>query len=581
MRRVILILWCAVLMGTVYAADGVRLTLDADGRGATLANGILTVKINPDGNIKSVRYADAEMVQPGKKGNVYFSYVCDILKGGRINADTVWVVRQSDDLVEIIYGKKSETASLNWQLGYIMRRGISGYYCYATVHAKKPAEGVFDNGVHEARIVHRLNPAIFTYGWVSDDNQGPHPSTQTLKGPVEKIQDATFKLPDSTIYTKYDYANYVKDDALHGMMGDKVGAWLITPSFEWTNSGVQKQELTVHGDTKSPLLLQMFQSNHFGGVTTHFEDGQQKMYGPSLVYYNKGTHEEMIADAKRQTAQELGSYPYGWMKHDLFPVNRGTVQGRISLSSLVFGTTRYQVVLAQPGCRPVEQGNAYQFWTETDDKGNFTIEKVRPGNYTLYAWALNGEATGTLEQNGITVKAGKNNVGNLMWKADKYGKTLWRIGESDHTTKGFRLSDHKRQYGVFNEVPAELTYVIGKSKETTDWYYAQTKNGRWNVQFDLDAKYDEPLRLTVATAGSANKARINVWVNDKKVQLLRTDNDSGIYRSAILSGKDGLFVLDLDPQLFKKGKNTITFEVWGIKRLGGVMYDCVKLEANK
>lgn len=583
MKRMIMMMLLVVVFGdlTLRAADAVKLTFDADRRGATLSNGLVTMHIMPDGNINSVLYADQEMAQPSKKGgNIYFSYVCDILKGGRCNADTVYVARQTDDIVEVIYGHKADTLSLNWQLGYIMRRGISGYYCYATVKALKPTQGEFDNGVHEARIVHRLNPKIFNYAWVSDDNQGPQPSTATLKGPVEKIQDATFRLPDSTIYTKYDYSNYIKDDQLHGQLGDNIGAWLITPSFEWVNGGVQKQELTVHGDTKSPLLLQMFQSNHFGGVTTHFDDGQQKMYGPALVYYNEGTREAMIADAKRQTADELKSYPYQWMKHDLFPLKRGTVSGSIGINK-DFGTNRFQIVLAQPGGKPMEQGNNYQFWTETDDKGNFAIENVRPGQYALYAWALNGEATGIFEQDGITVKAGKNEVGSLQWNVEKYGHTLWRIGEADRLSKGFKLSDHKRQYGLFNEVPTDLTFTIGKSREQTDWYYAQTKNGKWNIVFNLDQNYKQPLRLTIATAGAANGTRANVWVNDKKIQLIRTTNDSGIYRSAMQSGKDGLYTLDIDPKNFHKGKNTITLEVWGIKKLGGIMYDCIKLEANQ
>ena len=343
------------------------------------------------------------------------------------------------------------------------------------------------------------------------------------------------------------------------------------------NGGVQKQELTVHGDTKSPLLLQMFQSNHFGGVTTHFDDGQQKMYGPALVYYNKGSREAMIADAKRQTAEEQNGYPYQWMKHPLFPVSRGSVSGTIGIGKST-GTTRFQVVLAQPGGKPMEQGNGYQFWAETDDKGHFTLENVRPGNYTLYAWALNGEATGTFEQDGIAVKTGKNDVGTLTWNPEKYGKTLWRIGEADRLSKGFKLSDHRRQYGMFKEVPADLTFIIGKSQEKTDWYYAQTKNGKWNIVFNLDQTYEKLLRLTIATAGAANGTRCNVWVNDKKVQLIRTVNDSGIYRSAMQSGKDGLYTLDLDAKHFQKGQNTITLEVWGIKKLGGIMYDIIKLE---
>lgn len=574
MQRLFLILITFAISTGLWAGDGVRLTFDADQRGATVSNGLVTIHITADGNVNSVKYDNREMVQPGKKGNVYMSYVADSTKNGRLNADTTVIVRQTDEIAELIYCQKDFTDHLQWEVGYIVRKGVCGYYTYAVVKT----DGI--NGIHEARIVHRLNPQIFNYAWVSDDNQGPQPSTAILKGPVTKIQDATFQLPDSTIYTKYDYCNYVKDDALHGMMGDEVGAWLITPSFEWVNGGVGKQELTVHGDNKSPLILQMFQSQHFGAGTGYLHEGQQKMYGPALVYFNNGTHDTMIADAKRQTAQELGAWPWQWMQHEAFPMKRGSAKGKIMLGK-DFHTTRLQVVLAEPGSVPSRQGGGYQFWSETDEKGNFTIENVRPGSYALYAYALNGEATGIFEHDGINIRSGNNNIGTLNWDLQKYGRTLWRIGEADGRSAGFSLSDHKRQYGIFNDVPADLTYTIGESRPDQDWYYAQTKNGNWNIVFNLDEKPQQPLRLTIATAGAANRARAKVLVNGKRIGEIKTDNDSGIYRSAMQSGQPGLFTFDINAEVLTKGRNTITLNVYNIKRVGGIMYDCIMLEARK
>lgn len=578
MKRICLIALMMASMTCIYADNAVKLTLDADQRGATITNGLITMQITATGNVKSVLYADMEMLQPGKSGNTYFSYVADSVNGGRLNAEKTIVARQTDNLVEIIYQNTNEQLDLHWSVGYIVRRGVCGYYAYATVKADELPNGTTD-GLHEARIVHRLNPAIFNYAWVSDDNQGPQPSTAALKTPLAKIQDATFLLADSTIYTKYDYCNYIKDDALHGMMGENVGAWLITPSFEWVNGGVGKQELTVHGDNKSPLILQMFQSQHFGAGTTYFKKDQQKMYGPALVYFNKGTREAMIADAKKLRDQELKAYPYQWMQHELFLLHRGSVKGRIAVDKS-FGSSRFQVVLAQPGSSFTQQGNDYQFWAETDAQGHFTIENVRPGDYALYAYALDGEATGVFEKDGIIVKVGKNEIGTLTWDLQKFGKTLWQIGEADHRAAGFCLSDHRRQYGVFNEVPADLTYTIGKSQPEKDWYYAQTKNGKWDIVFNLSETYSEPLLLTIATAGAANRIRARVFVNGKRIGEIKTDNDSGIYRSAQQSGQPGLFTFDIKPELLQKGNNTITLNVYNIKHVGGIMYDCIKLEAK-
>lgn len=580
-RRLLLTALTVLMLQAGHAADAVKLTLDENQRGAEITNGMITMRISPEGNVVAVRYADTEVLVDGQDGTAYLSYVTDQMKNG-LRADATRVLCQTDDMVEVLFSNSRESRSLHWAVGYIVRRGVPGYYTYAVVKARETSKGKFDNGLREARIVHRLNHEVFNYVWVNDQSQSPLPSLQSFRTPVENIQDATFKLDDGQIYTKYDWSAYVKDDQLHGLMGDKIGAWLIQPTTDWVNGGVQKQELTVHGDIHSPLILQMFQSQHFGGSTTYFEREQQKFYGPGLVYFNQGSREQMIADAKRQTAQELKDYPYQWLKNDLFPIERGQLKGRVTLKDKSFGTTRLQVILAKPGGEPMKQGDAYQYWAETDDKGNFTIDKIRPGEYALYAYALNGEATGIFEYDGVTVKTGKNSLAPLSWDLQRYGKTLWRIGEADRLAAGFKFSDQHRAYGFCKEVPAALTFTIGKSSEKDDWYYAQTKNGKWDIRFDCAQTFTAPLRLTIATAGLANRARADVLVNGKNIGTVRSDNDSGIYRSAMLSGRDALFTFDIAPEDIRQGENTITLQLLGLNEgnLGGIMYDCIKLEAR-
>lgn len=575
-----LLMAVAVSLYSFAVNDAVSVKFDADQRGVELSNGLVTMHVNAEGSIESIRYAGTDVLIGGKENTAYLSYVTDELKSG-LKADATTVIQQSDDIVEVVWSNSKPTRSLHWKVGYIMKRGIAGYWSYAIVKAREDSKGRFDNGLHEARIVYRLNPDVFNYAWVNDNSQAPMPSTADLANPQETIQDATFRVADGSIYTKYDWATYVKDDQLHGLMGDNIGAWLISPSVDWVNGGVQKQELTVHGDTHSPLILQMFQSNHFGGVPTRFEREHQKMYGPAMVYFNQGCREQMISDAKKRCQQEISDYPYQWLKNDLFPLKRATVKGQITIDK-TFGTNRFQVILAKPGGKPMEQGDAYQYWAETDNKGNYTIDNVREGEYALYAYALNGEATGIFEHDGITIKAGKQTIPALKWEPEKYGKTLWRIGESDRLTAGTKFSDLHRAYHICKDVPAELTYTIGKSALKDDWYYAQTKNGNWNIEFDCNETFTEPLRLTIALAGAAGRVKENIFVNGKNIGIIRTENDGGVYRSALLSGKDALYTFDIQPDLIKQGKNTITLELWGIpeKNLGGIMYDCIKLEAK-
>ena len=126
MQRLFLILITLVASTGMWAADAVKLTLDGDSRGATVSNGLVTIHIAAGGNVNSIKYSDKEMALPGKKGNVYMSYVADSTKNGRLNADTTIVVRQTDEIAELIYCQKDFTDHLQWEVGYIVRKGVCG-----------------------------------------------------------------------------------------------------------------------------------------------------------------------------------------------------------------------------------------------------------------------------------------------------------------------------------------------------------------------------------------------------------------------------------------------------------------------
>ena len=132
----------------------------------------------------------------------------------------------------------------------------------------------------------------------------------------------------------------------------------------------------------------------------------------------------------------------------------------------------------------------------------------------------------------------------------KYTELLWMIGQNDRRSSEFCLSDAPRQYGLWEQVPANLTYTIGESNEKTDWYYAQTqKNGTWTIKFNLNERPAGRVYLTASIAGcSGTGSTINVkvngtqratWkpgVNDASVYVGKTDNSDAL--ASILSEKD-------------------------------------------
>ncbi len=88
----------------------------------------------------------------------------------------------------------------------------------------------------------------------------------------------------------------------------------------------------------------------------------------------------------------------------------------------------------------IHDAKYYQFWNDGTDDGKFTITKVRPGKYTLHAFA--DGVLGDFAQANITVEAGKTvDLGKLAWKPVRYGRQLWDIGYPDRTGDKFFKGD--------------------------------------------------------------------------------------------------------------------------------------------
>ena len=602
--KFLLMMLMVVYSLTVQSANGdVTLTRSgSNNRACTIRNDLVSVYIDTQGEITSFLLyqngdGDASHSVQLTTDKGYFS-VANSGGAARLSVNAFYEKVNTSDMVEVQY-VTPDIGGFEWVIGYVVRRGVAGVYHYVQANCK--ADG---SDYSELRMGFRGDASLFNYAYVNDDLQDALPTPADIASATE-VTDATYRLADGSIYTKYDYAAFQKDDYVHGMMGDHVGLWMITPSVEWLNGGPMRQDLTVHATNTTPIALRHFHGNHFGGVSVYMNNGQSKYYGPHLIYANYSNassvataHSEMVADAKQRAVVEQSAWPYNWLRDESIK-KRGTVIGQITLSAedaAYFKTTKLQVILAQPGSKPMLQGTGYQFWTETDASGNFTINNVREGSYSLYAYALNGAATGYYEKADVAVTANATtSVGTLTWTPDKYGdnsKILWKIGEADHLSMG-KLSGEKRQYGLWNDVPEEVNYTVGSSNLATDWYYAQAHNGNWYIKYQLDDIPTNPLRLTVATAGAANasmKVRSNenrstygIGLGNQANEVFRPKHDGSVTRSATLAGRDSVAVFYIPVSTLKKGENYLNLNLWGISEngAGGIMYDMIKLESNE
>lgn len=564
---------------TVRATDFTDVSVTVSGMTTTFDNGKLLIKIDSNGRVSSIKFnKNHELLA---SNGVYFDYTtADGNKG--LTPSKVEIVKNTPEMCEVLYS--STSGNTIFQQGYIVRKNVAGIYTYviATGTATSASEPI-----KEARVCTRLEADMLN-GYVDYRMNGKIPNNSVMleaEKTENTVQDATYRLSDGSVYTKYNWANYIERDTIHGLSNGYYGLWNIPVSYEWLNGGPERQELMVHATSKSPITIQMLQGEHFGGQAMVLNDGEKKLYGPFLIYtnYNSPTITGPILNAQRRAATEQSEWPYQWFDNDLYPKVRGTVSGHLNVTTGQ-RNDKVRVILAQEkGVDPMKQVHGYQFWATTDENGDFTIKNVRPGNYSLYAYAQAGEVTDMLEVDDITVTEGEQSLGTVNWTPKKYENLLWMIGENNRRSDEFHYSDTTRQYGLWNLVPQNLTYTIGESDPKKDWYYAQCKkDGTWTIKFDLDKTYTGNAVLTASLAGcTGTGSTVTVGVNGSTKGTWKPGiNDAGIYRSAVNSGYHHRLECTFLASALKVGTNTITLKMTGNGSNGGFMYDCLKLETG-
>ncbi|MFO1477503.1 MAG: polysaccharide lyase family protein [Verrucomicrobiota bacterium] len=480
------------------------------------------------------------------------------------------VVRQSPDLAEI--ASTAPIGGVRFTQHYILRREDPGFYVFilAERRAGDPPEHV-----GQVRWSFYLDPARFNYQLASDDEQGPVPDLKNAR----TLQDATYELADGSVYTKYNYCVYLEDDWVHGMCGTNTGSqgvFIITPSAEFLQAPT-KQEITVHA---GPIIHRFLASGHFEPrelSSPAIPDGWTKACGPWFVYVNNGNSPAQIwADAKERAHQERQRWPYDWMRHPAYPLERGSVHGTLKLFDGSQCASNALMILTAPEPDWQLQVLNYIFSTRADAQGRFHIPAVRPGDYTLFA-AVPG-VTDEFRRDNIRVAAGQElDLGTVLFSPARYPVRLWQIGEADRRTSGFRLADQPRQYGLDRQVPAELVYTVGASSPSNDWYYAQAKPGDWKILFQSQKTHTGEGVFTLGIAGQTRDPELEVRLNGKPIGSYKGGNSSALYRSAVLgSSYYENKIIRFPAGLVQPGTNTLTLRLLR----GSVMYDTLKLEID-
>ncbi|HVX84844.1 MAG TPA: polysaccharide lyase family protein [Phycisphaerae bacterium] len=489
---------------------------------------------------------------------------------------------------------------IEWHL--LLRRGEPGIYTYLTYrHGPGMAAANFVQGGFVVRGV--AGPTFFNNYVIDDKRTAPYPAGKVVK----TVQDTTWQYDDGTVQAKYDYCVYASENHVYGLAGNHgVGMWMIIPSWESSNGGPLKQELSAHqgpvADGPQTNIMQwIFQGEHFGarGIAIKADENWSKFYGPVFIYINQGpTVDALWADAKKRTEAEIKKWPYGFIKSADYPLVRGKMTGQVHLTD---GTSAKDawVVLTSPGEPDFALASkGYEFWTKADADGRFEIGKIRPGTYRLHI--SGADQFQDFHKDNVVISPDKTtDLGTLQWKPITHGKRLWEIGVADRNTREFKNGDDYRHYDNFlryiKDFPNDVTFTIGRSRESDDWNMGQwmwyNQQPYWAIVFDSPEQQKGTATLTIALA-AADAPKLDVSLNGELLKTLEVKTSgSAVYRSGGQDSYWQVFPITFDASKIHAGKNEIHLALPGAYPYAGheneravdvraVFYDAIRLEVG-
>jgi rhamnogalacturonan endolyase len=694
----------AEIMSSSLAAAAAGVTVTDNGRRWTLDNGIVKVLVDKrNGEMQSLIFKGIDTMghDQGGAGNweqdpsaaaqvngLTDSITIDPAANGGERAE-VSIKGVTAGKIQLSAGAPGGGTYCDIEIRYSLGRGDSGVYTYAIYNhpASYRAGGVGP----ESRYITKLNQ---TFDWITvdaDRNLLECAPTDWGTGVVVHAKEQrilTKGVYKNSVEHKYNYSGVQYRTPAYGWSSTKnhIGVWFINPTIEYLSGGPTKNELDCHyGDNGNPdpIILDYWEGGHYDtGARCNIAAGEQwtKVVGPIFVYVNSLTQPEpttqseletlaatagnptvpqswrdnagaLWQDALAQAKQENTKWPCAWVNGVDYPHldQRGTVTGQIVLNDPLApqgastALPHLVVGLTHPDSGRVvwiHDAAHYQFWNDGNDDGKFTITKIRPGNYTLHAFA--DGVLGEFSRTDVTVEPGRTlDLGKLEWKPVRYGRQLWEIGYPDRTGDKFFKGDGPNywlwgwnlRYALL--FPNDITYTIGKSDYRKDWFfeevphatnlsfvnpdakdpanqpfgwvkgesldqYPQTNThgpwaiygkGRttvWTIQFDLEKPVQGAAFLRVALAGVNAITELAVAVNGQSAGAIGDgrdpDNARLINTNTIrYNSNKGLWqerTVKFDAALLKPGENSMTLTVPGGDLQSGVVWDYLRLEVN-
>ena len=373
------------------------------------------------------------------------------------------IARNDQEVLDVGFAHRHDFA-VDYEFHYVLRTGESGFYNYVVYGSRPDNPG--EHRLDQLNYALRLDPALFTH-FSDGANRGVLPTPAVMKT-ARKVMDATYELPDGTVYTKYNHAASMDENHLvHGLMGSSYGAWVIMPSHEHLNGVPFNTELTLHQTSTTPVLLRHVQAAHHGSGVAQFStsDGPwEKWGGPWFFYFNQGGSMEVREQEAQTLAKKMAAgWPFQWIKDKRFATERGILRGQLTdHHGSPMAHARIVITQAAKGEKPFDfqqQWRGYRFFGWTDTNGRFEIKNIWPDQYDLYA--MKDDVPGRFAKYDISVSAKRAaDLGTLSWQTPEAGRRLWQIGTLDRSAAEFGHGDDFRHWGLWMEIEKQFPNAI-------------------------------------------------------------------------------------------------------------------------
>lgn len=471
----------------------------------------------------------------------------------------------------------------------------------------------------EARFVIKLDPEIFDQLTVDQDRNWIMPTGRDWDAGTEvNLKEArrmNTGIHAGWVEHKYSYSAMLGKVPAYGWVGSKrsFGVWMINPSVEYIAGGPTKMELTGHldvGGDSLPTLLNMWHGSHYGGTALSLDQDEawSKVIGPFAIHFNQGgSPEDLMKSAYQRANIERAAWPYAWFSHADYPSPsaRGGLSGKVIIDetraspapagALWVGLTapeyEHRNRWSQESIGWQRDGKNYQYWVRAEPDGKFSLTGVRPGNYVMHAFT--DGVLGEYVRPDVAVEAGAvKSLGEVRWKPERVGPTLWEIGIPDRSAAEFRNGDQYWHWGNYlkfkTDFPNGVDYVVGKSDWRKDWHICQPLDlsadgevlgdSTWRVRFPLAKVPAGGTRLRVSFCGSRAGSRLDLILNETKIVSLNLPEDGTMHRDS----HRGMWFehsFDIPASRLRSGENVLQFRLNGSVWHQGVLYDYIRMEA--